>query len=363
MMGLTLWKRIVGTVVAAVVAVFALEMCVAAGDGEQSLEWTLYGGVHVSAEILDDGEESDEYLSSNKSRLGFKGSSTLGEGPLKAIWQIETTVKLDESGTELATRNSFAGLSGPFGTVLGGRHDTPLKSLARKADMMGDRLADSRNIIGQAGAGYDLRPNNVLMYKSPVWCGLTAAAAYSLDDGDGDTSVASGTVMYKADGLLLGLGYEKHGKMLTAVDTDGDGETDAPSDRSEAACRAVAKYQWDEFAVSALYEGILDGGGVSGADRKSWGIGGSYALGDFVFRGQYYSTGGVDGVPDAGAYMLGGAVDWIVGERTVLYVACATTANESAATHRMTGGAHGQKVTPAAGNDPSGVACGVIHSF
>ncbi len=50
-------------------------------------------------------------------------------------------------------RNSFIGLSGNFGTTLVGRHDTPLKLVGRKADLFGDQIGDSRNLITTGSLG------------------------------------------------------------------------------------------------------------------------------------------------------------------------------------------------------------------
>jgi len=56
-------------------------------------------------------------------------------------------------------------------------------------------------------------------------------------------------------------------------------------------------------------------------------------------------------------------VDYALAKSTKVYVAYAYTDNEAAAKKRMTGGGHGAKVTPLAGNDPAGIAVGVIHDF
>ena len=55
------------------------------------------------------------------SRLGFMGTEDLGGG-LKANFQIETTVGLDQpAATSLGDRQSWVGLSGGFGEVQLGR--------------------------------------------------------------------------------------------------------------------------------------------------------------------------------------------------------------------------------------------------
>jgi predicted porin len=120
----------------------------------------VYGKLHMSVNWYNDqpSDINDIGISSNASRIGFKGSEDLGGG-LKGIWQIESGLNLDEQNGTLANRNSFVGLSGGFGTALLGNHDTPLKLVGRKVDLFGDTIADSRNVMG---GGSDGRAQNVV---------------------------------------------------------------------------------------------------------------------------------------------------------------------------------------------------------
>ena len=55
-------------------------------------------------------------VSSNSSRLGVRGSESLGGG-LSAIFQIESSINGDSGGGTLAGRETFVGLQGTWGTV------------------------------------------------------------------------------------------------------------------------------------------------------------------------------------------------------------------------------------------------------
>ena len=117
---------------------------------------TIYGKLHMSLDyVMSDNQaasgqdKNNLNVSSNSSRIGFKGSEDLGGG-LKGIWQVEQSVNLDESGSQWATRNSFLGVSSGFGDLLLGRHDTPYKVIGRALRALGAR-ADR--------AGGDLRPD------------------------------------------------------------------------------------------------------------------------------------------------------------------------------------------------------------
>jgi len=113
------------------------------------------------------------------SRLGVKGSEELGGG-LKAIYQIELAINMNDTNNNLvgnndtfAYRNTFVGLAGGWGTALMGRHDTPLKISTGKLDLFADTLADMNATVGFQ----DLRPDNVIAYISPSWSGFTLAGA------------------------------------------------------------------------------------------------------------------------------------------------------------------------------------------
>ena len=141
-------------------------------------------------------------VSSNTSRLGFKGSEDLGDG-LSAVWQIESVINMGDTtgtGTSIGTRNTFAGLSSASaGTVVLGRHDTPYKLSTRAYDLFGDGIADNRSIMGgspaantstapaavlggtaytpaSAAASFDGRQNQVLAYISPKLGGVATLA-------------------------------------------------------------------------------------------------------------------------------------------------------------------------------------------
>ncbi|HNB79255.1 MAG TPA: porin, partial [Rhodocyclaceae bacterium] len=67
-------------------------------------------------------------------RIGFKGSEDLGNG-LKAIFEVEFGFNGDETNATFNyNRHSWVGLTGGFGTVLGGRVDGARYSFVGKYD-------------------------------------------------------------------------------------------------------------------------------------------------------------------------------------------------------------------------------------
>ena len=143
---------------------------------------TLYGKAHMVIQNtnIDDGATDDDVWSvdSIDSRVGIKGSEDLGDG-LKAVYQYEFKIKHD-SGDGLGDRNQFVGLAGGFGTVLLGRHDTPLKMAQGKFDQFGDVAGDIKSVM----PGED-RVDNVIAYVSPAMGGLTfLGALVAGEEGD-----------------------------------------------------------------------------------------------------------------------------------------------------------------------------------
>ena len=116
---------------------------------------TIYGVADVGLEQVEAkgataGAASDvagkSRVTSNSSYIGFKGQEELGGG-LKAIWQIEQAIDIDDGGGStktngFATRDSFVGLSSAAaGKVIMGRITTPTRAVEkiRKREQSGDR--------------------------------------------------------------------------------------------------------------------------------------------------------------------------------------------------------------------------------
>ena len=111
---------------AAIVSAFAAPAFAATANVD------IYGILHVSVDVLDDGVLSGTNVSSNASRIGFKGAEDVGGG-LSAIWQFESRINADD-GAAIGTpmRDTFVGLqSKTLGTLRAGFFDTPSKKIGR----------------------------------------------------------------------------------------------------------------------------------------------------------------------------------------------------------------------------------------
>src|SRR5574337_403515 len=99
------------------------------------------------------------------SRIGFKGAEDLGNG-LKAIFEIEYGTKIDEGTTSSVAwgnRHSYVGLTGNFGTVVGGRLDGVRYNIWGKYDPFANGTVGN---ITQITKQVD-RADNAIAYISP----------------------------------------------------------------------------------------------------------------------------------------------------------------------------------------------------
>jgi len=172
--------------------------------GDNFLYDAAFPGAGISAAVNAAAGGDSWQVTDRTSRLGFKGSEDLGNG-LKAIWKVEIGYDLDNGGWNQAGRNSYIGLAGDWGTVLIGKHDTPLKISTGRLDVFADTMADYNTTLGFV----DRRPDNVIAYISPNWNGFTFAVAgvagEQLNNNDGGYSIAA---MYFNNGFYASLAWE-----------------------------------------------------------------------------------------------------------------------------------------------------------
>jgi predicted porin len=323
----------------------------------------VYGVLNLSVNFVDPDvsgqDSSNPSITSTASRIGFKGAEDLGGG-LSAIWQIESGFNADEQSGTLASRNSFLGLKGGWGTALVGNHDTPMKMVGRMVDNFGDTLGDSRNLLGANSTGstqFDLRTKNTAAYISPNFAGFQAVAAYvsdwnanpatGLDNNDYDAWSVNGT--YKNGPLMLGAAYEDH---------------NSPNSSQEADMwRLVGGFDIAGFKLAALYESMDGSGSNSRNSRDAYGLFGSYMLGAFNLKANYLNADESDyGDDGADQWTLG--VDYAMSKRTIVYAYYASVDNDSFGGYGLGAGAGASDRTIGnAGSNPDSFGFGMRHSF
>ena len=204
---------------------------------------TLYGKINVAFEDRDlEGAENivagnaqglpnhRRGLESYASRLGVRGELDLGTADLKAVYQAEYELNVDDGAngdTAFTQRNTFAGLkSATWGQIIGGKIDTPFKSAEGRFDQFNDTRGDIDNLIGGQN-----RVSNIAILSSPklfdavtVNVGLIQAEGTSGDidyDGHVDHGWGDGystSIVYEQDIFYAALAYDKNVLARRSVD-------------------------------------------------------------------------------------------------------------------------------------------------
>jgi predicted porin len=323
---------------------------------------TIYGRLDVAVESNNDGDVKRTALHNYSSRLGFKGERKFNDS-ITGIMQIETGVAPDDnanSGT-FASRNSFVGLKGQFGTVIGGKHDMPFKSLeggGTVTQLWGN--ADTPDVIlNGKGTGRTIKDNifglgtrqtNVLQYWSPKFNDVSVKLAYSPDEVNGAAGTTKSTnlgasIEYDDGTWNAGIAMEKQSNK-TAVGQDLSGT------------KATAGYKFDQGTVGVGYSTINNG---AGKKTKNWVVTGSYNLGPTILKANYgQSSESASGANDS-VKMFGLELDYPIDKFTTVYTYYTKITNGDKAKARFEG--PDTKYSPAAGKSPSAIGVGIRYNF
>jgi predicted porin len=366
----------------------AVGAALAAGAFVAQADTTVYGRMHVSIDLFDvDGADAPGNgtdgvgVSSNSSRLGVKGAHDLGNG-LKGIWQIEAGVSADEGAASapfgttqsiaapattvtvnnFATRNTFGGFSGGFGTVLAGKHDTPYKLATGKLDPFSETVGDYNAIIGnaQGGNNFDLRLPNVVAYISPTFSGMHGAIAWSSygpqqANGADNQDLTGWSVMgmYDQGPLFASVAYEVH------QDAGGAG-----SGLDRDALKIGAGFTMGAIKVGGVWETqSYDAPAAAALEHDSFWLTGTYAMGNNSFSAAWGAADDGEGGVDNGGDMW--ALGWFnkMSKQTTVYVVWAQSSNDAAGLYRLGVSGHDDIVVPPAGGDSQALSVGTIIDF
>lgn len=250
-------------------------------DKKAKLLPTVYGKINIAVEKRDlqgaenivagnaKGTPTDRTrLESYASRLGVKGEVDLDAGDLKAVYQLEYEVNVDDGAngdTAFSQRNTFAGLkSATYGQIIAGKIDTPFKSAEGKFDQFNDLRGDIDNLIGGQN-----RVPKIVIYSTPKFFDtVTANIAWidaetvdvdydgHNDDGIGDSYSAS---VVAEQGIFYGaLAYDRNVLARRSVDETASASlTTAPVGYAKGytkAYRAVGGIKWDIWEGGVLLQ-------------------------------------------------------------------------------------------------------------
>lgn len=243
-------------------------LCVYAQD-ESTLP-AFYGRINITPVLnKPDGDEASGDIVSNASRIGLRGDYAL-KGDLKLVYQAEYQVNPGDAHFErvkLSQRETFIGVTGNFGQLIVGRHDSPAKTLHNGIDVFNDLNGDIRTLFVS-----ELRPNDVLHYTSPTKSGFTVMYAAILDGQEGVVDRLSASTS-------MSLTYEQ-GSFLYGMSVDNNVS-------GHDSFRLMSRYREGNLQLGLMYEGAENSRG----DNNGVVVSVSYAIDKLLLKAQ---TGAAD---------------------------------------------------------------------
>ena len=358
----------------------------------QTANVTLYGRLNLDVEVIN-GRQADgsnprvSRLSSNSSRLGFRGVEALGGG-LNAIFQIESNVQGDTGNTSasgFASRETFVGLQGGWGTFKMGKFFLPLDDtfvVWGNVPTFSSSIFSYDALFANGGfskgtGSFDDRVGNALRYDSPVWSGFNFGAGIALRDSSGFADLAppagsngehtaelrhayvwSGTAAYNNGPLQVATGYERNVKVRGP-------------DLSDYDWTITAAYNFGLVRPALVYEHTKYDTPTGDLKRDFWGVSVTAPIGAGVFYAFYGDAsdgkgsaavgtrvGGTTKGSDAGAKQWEITYTYPLSKRTSVYGGYVKIDNERNAAYNFGVNAYTINTTCTGSGNPTDVACG-----
>lgn len=269
------------------------------------------------------------------SRFGFKGTEDLGGG-LTANFVMEYSVAPDEEATSMKNRQSFAGLSGGFGTVNLGRQYTQIHNVQGAFD-----ANDNATAAGWLGGGTStVRQSNAIVYTTPTFSGFSAA----VELGHAEVPQTSTVTGNAGNTTALGLSYANgpltvkaavESIKLTALSYTAPGEAAAAALSNALATRKAtsigASYDLGVVKVMAVNTTAKAGSAADAGKVTTNNFGlsapmGAVTLNGTVSNGKYIDSGAAS-VKTSG-YQLG--ANYSLSKRTTAYALMGQGKNKAA---------------------------------
>jgi predicted porin len=339
----------------------------------QTANVTLYGRLNVDMEVIinakndgtspNPGQKENIYrVNSNSSRLGVRGSESLGGG-LSAIFQIESSVAPTNGGglgATLGSRETFAGLQGSWGTFKVGYFLGPYDDIA---PIWGDVPTLITGILGtsalwsntgwggnsQYGGAFDDRLANSVRYDTPNIAGFTGSVQLGAGQTGGDAVntpttqnaqrrhayALSTNALYSNGPFQGGVAYEVHNNFREGLP--------ANPHLQDQGITASANWNFGVVKVAGVFErlvyDIATGGNLN---RNVWGGSFTWNLGPGQVYGTYVKAqngsgsaingsqvGGVREGPNTGAQQWEISYTYALSKRTLIYTGYNMIDNQS----------------------------------
>ena len=304
------------------------------------------------------------------SRIGFKGSEDLGNG-LKAIFEMEYGISLDQntggagSGGGAATtnttwvnRHSYVGLTGNFGTVVGGHLDGVRYGVFNQYDpFAGGTVGNFTQMTIQVD-----RASNAVAYISPKFAGFGVVLAYAtaIDAPESAGNGIAGNAATGDNSLQTVMGTYDNGPISARLDYEQVNPTN--KEGKTQVFTAAGSYDFNVVKVSALYDQIKSNIGTAGVvlNQQAWFVGLKAPVGKFTLK----AVGGqlrdrLDGHDDMNSWKLGLGTDYSLSKRTNLYATYGYIHNQKNAAIMISQAANSEQT----GYGTNGFDFGIAHSF
>ena len=353
---------------------------------------SLYGSLNLDVEMVN-GAQSDGSnpsivrVSSNSSRFGLRGHEYLGRGQV-AIFQLESSVLGDTGGSSLASRETWVGLQGDWGTVKLGSFLTPYDDIhtifgntpTLTTSILSTAALWAQGALSKTEGGFDARLGNSIRYETPPLQGFSAALQFATRDTSGDpnggdngdrlselrhANVISGGAFYNKGPLDLGIAYERNYRIRPTGPTDDALSLTGGYDFGVIASNVGLR-------VAGVYERLKYDTPTGSLTRDFYGLSTTLAVGDgtfYAFWGKAADGKGsaVDGTtigalvkgPDTSSQQWELSYSYNLSLRTMLYAGWVKIDNRPNAAYTF-------NINPypvALGAKPSGVVLGIAHFF
>ena len=292
------------------------------------IDGSIYGKVNISVVNDDNGTDDQMELNSNASRIGVKGKAKLTD-TLYVIYKAEYESFWDDGekddGDTFSQRNIIGGLKGDFGTVWGGKHDTPTKLAQKKIDLFNDLEGDLKHVM----AG-ETRASNIVNYTTPNFSGFSASVATIFgedrddNDKDGFFDSYSAVAQYEVDGLYVAVALDENVKSGSKSQGMGKDYVNI--------LRVVGQFPIGPVTLGAMWQNAEEGDSAATGvklDEDSWHVSAKWKVGaGYTFKAQYTESDDDESGNDADMMSFG--VDKKLGKKTKLF-AFYTTLDKSTA--------------------------------
>jgi predicted porin len=343
----------------------ALSIAPAAANG------TLYGRINLSLEYVNaqtpqGPEPALARLSSNTSRFGFRGAEPLGRG-LVAVWQLESGISADAGGGALASRETFVGLDGDWGTIKAGNFLAPYDDIhpifgnvpTLTTSILSTAAIWSQGSLSKVAGGFDARLANSIRYDTPDLHGFEGSVQFSLGEDARTSHVLALGGLYTNGPFEGGVAYERNHEVR------GDGVDDW-------ALTAAAAWNFGTVRLAGVYERLRYDTPIGPLRRDFWGASATILAGPgsfYLFWGHANDgrasgdvrVGGVASGSDTGADQYEVSYTYPLSSRTLVYLGFVRLANEARASYNFA--INPYTAGSSAGLRMNGAVLGAAHFF